>query len=231
ARLHLDKIPEDRFQMLVLDEAHKLRNLYGVDPPPQVALRFKEALEKRRFRYVLMLTATPIQNRLWDIYSLVDLLAVARGHQNPFGSDGVFARTFIADDRTQARRLEPKMRDAFRAIVYGYMSRIRRADANLHFPERVVQLHRVDPLPDERELNDCIAGSIQTLNRLAQISILQALISSPHALMSELRNMANKGTVPEALANQVEEVVRRIPTTAKLQGLGSLVDKLRQEQP
>jgi SNF2 family DNA or RNA helicase len=83
ARLHLDKLAEDRFQMLVLDEAHKLRNLYGVDPPPQVAVRFKEALEKRRFRYVLMLTATPIQNRLWDLYSLVDLLTVARGHENP----------------------------------------------------------------------------------------------------------------------------------------------------
>src|SRR5579871_3238068 len=67
ARLHLDKLPEDRFQMLVLDEAHKLRNLYGVDPPPQVAVRFKKALEERRFRYVLMLTATPIQNRLWDL--------------------------------------------------------------------------------------------------------------------------------------------------------------------
>jgi SNF2 family DNA or RNA helicase len=66
ARLHLDKIPDDRFQMLVLDEAHKLRNLYGVDPPPQVAVRFRKALEERRFRYVLMLTATPIHNRLWD---------------------------------------------------------------------------------------------------------------------------------------------------------------------
>jgi SNF2 family DNA or RNA helicase len=64
ARLYLGKIPENRFQMSVLDEAHKLRNLYGVDPTPQVALRFKEALEERRFRYVLMLTATPIQNRL-----------------------------------------------------------------------------------------------------------------------------------------------------------------------
>jgi len=29
ARLHLDSIPPDRFQMLVLDEAHKLRNLYS----------------------------------------------------------------------------------------------------------------------------------------------------------------------------------------------------------
>jgi len=99
ARLHLAKLPKDRFQMLVLDEAHKLRNLYGVDPPPQVAQRFRKALQERRFRYVLMLTATPIQNRLWDIYSLVDLLTIARGHENPFGSEGMFARKFIADKR------------------------------------------------------------------------------------------------------------------------------------
>ncbi len=64
ARLHLDSIPQDRFQMLVLDEAHKLRNLYGVENPPQVATRFRKALAERRFRFVLMLTATPIQNRL-----------------------------------------------------------------------------------------------------------------------------------------------------------------------
>ena len=30
--------------MLILDEAHKLRNLYGVDQPPQVAKRFQKAL-------------------------------------------------------------------------------------------------------------------------------------------------------------------------------------------
>ena len=106
ARLHLDAIPHDRFQMLVLDEAHKLRNLYGVEKPPQVAKRFRKALEERRFRFVLMLTATPIQNRLWDLYSLVDLLTVARGHQNPFGSEGMFARKFIADNREQARQLK-----------------------------------------------------------------------------------------------------------------------------
>ena len=70
ARLYLDQLPEDRFQMLILDEAHKLRNLYGVPNPPQVAKKFQKALEDRRFRFVLMLTATPIQNRLWDLYSL-----------------------------------------------------------------------------------------------------------------------------------------------------------------
>jgi SNF2 family DNA or RNA helicase len=143
ARLYLDEIPEDRFQMLILDEAHKLRNLYGVEKTPQVAKRFRAALEERRFRFVLMLTATPIQNRLWDLYSLVDLLAVARGHQNPFGNEGTFARRFIADKRDQARQLKSEAQEEFRSIVYGYMSRVRRSDAKLYFPDRVVQMHRV----------------------------------------------------------------------------------------
>ena len=58
ARLYIDRIPSDRFQMLVLDEAHKLRNLCGTPTPPQVAVCFRKVLAKRMFKYVLMLTAT-----------------------------------------------------------------------------------------------------------------------------------------------------------------------------
>jgi superfamily II DNA or RNA helicase len=231
ARLHLDSLPHDRFQMLVLDEAHKLRNLYGVENPPQVAKCFRKALEERRFRFVLMLTATPIQNRLWDLYSLVDLLTVARGHQNPFGSEGMFARKFIADSREQARQLRQEARDEFRSIVYGYMSRVRRGDAKLYFPDRVVQMHKIKPTTAELDLIRAIAKPIQSLNRLAQISILQALSSSPDALMAQLNNMARNGTVPEELATTVRGIVARIPTSAKLHGLGVLIDRLKSENP
>ncbi|MCB9773486.1 MAG: DEAD/DEAH box helicase [Nitrospiraceae bacterium] len=231
ARLHLDSIPQDRFQMLVLDEAHKLRNLYGVENPPQVAQRFRKALEERRFRFVLMLTATPIQNRLWDLYSLVDLLTVARGHQNPFGSEGTFARKFIADNREQARQLKQEARDEFRSIVYGYMSRVRRGDARLYFPERVVQMHKVEPTMAELQLIKAIAKPIQSLNRLVQISILQALTSSPDALMAQLNNMERKGTVPVELVASVRAIVTRMPSSAKLHGLGGLIDRLKRENP
>ncbi len=83
ARTRLGAVRSGQFDMLILDEAHKLRNLRGTDKPPLMAQRVREALESRIFKFVLMLTATPIQNRVWDLYSLIDLLTVAKGHRNP----------------------------------------------------------------------------------------------------------------------------------------------------
>jgi superfamily II DNA or RNA helicase len=231
ARLYLDKLPPDRFQMLVLDEAHKLRNLYGTDNPPQVAKCFRKALEDRRFRFVLMLTATPIQNRLWDLYSLVDLLTVARGHENPFGSEGMFVRKFVADNRDDARILKQEAKDEFRSIVYGYMSRVRRGDANLLFPERAVQMHKVNPTEAELRLIKVLAKPLQEMNKLTQISILQALTSSPEALQAQLENMARKGTAPRELFEAVRDIVKTMPRSAKLNGLAALIEGLKQKNP
>lgn len=231
ARLYLEQLPQDRFQMLVLDEAHKLRNLHGVASPPRVAITFRQVLLDRRFKFVLMLTATPIQNRLWDLYSLVDLLTVARGHANPFGTTGEFARNFIADKANQARQLRPEMRDEFRSIVYGYMSRVRRADAKLHFPDRSVALQRATPTPGELQLLELVSKEIQSLNRLAQISLLQALTSSPHALTAQLESMAQRGTVREEFAQKVHALVGKMSNCAKLQSLAALVTELRRERP
>src|SRR5438874_13093187 len=112
--------------MLVLDEAHKLRNLYGVDPPPQVALRFKEALEQRFFRYVLMLTATPIQNRLWDLYSLIDCLSVAKGEaRNPLGSPDEFQARYVRPG-SDGRRMRLESQEEFRGHLRNYLVRMRR---------------------------------------------------------------------------------------------------------
>jgi superfamily II DNA or RNA helicase len=231
ARLYLDQIPDDRFQMLVLDEAHKLRNLYGVENPPKVAKCFYAALQARRFRFVLMLTATPIHNRLWDLYSLVDLLTVGRGHQNPFGSPGMFARRFIADDKEKARQLRQEAIEEFRSVVYGYMSRVRRGDARLYFPDRQVLRHQVDPTESELQLIKTIAEPIQKMNRLVQISILKALASSPEALNAMLKNMARNGTAPAELSRAVNDIVENMPLTAKLKGLGQLIEQLKKQNP
>lgn len=231
ARMYLTRLRDAGFDMLILDEAHKLRNLYGTDTAPQVALRFKEILADRVFKYVLLLTATPIQNRLWDLYSLVELLTVARGHENPFGNPGTFSRKFIADNRTDARKLNTEAQEEFRSIIYGYMSRVRRGDADLHFPGREVQLHSVNPSPGELELIKVVATYIGDLDRLTQINILKTLVSSPEALTIMLKGMAERGTVKKEFAVAVKEVAKTISLTSKLQGLETLVDKLRAEKP
>jgi hypothetical protein len=193
ARLYLESLPQDRFQMLILDEAHKLRNLFGVENPPRAATIFREALAARRFRFVLMLTATPIQNRLWDLYSLVELLTVARGHKNPFGTEGAFARKFIADDRDKARCLKPEAQEEFRSIVYGYMSRVRRGDAKLYFPERVVLMHKMVPTAPELELIRIVGKSIfspnavlRSLNVTSVSSIVSCKIAAANIVGSPL---------------------------------------------
>ncbi|MBK8576384.1 MAG: DEAD/DEAH box helicase, partial [Elusimicrobia bacterium] len=230
-RSHMAMLEKSNFQMLILDEAHKLRNLFGTDSAPQVALRMRKTLADRTFKYVLMLTATPIHNRLWDLYSLIDLMTVAKGHQNPFGSEERFARRYITDGSQQARQLNPEHRDEFRGIVYGYMSRVRRADAKLAFPVRKVKLHRVPPTSAELKLIQVVGQEILKLNKLAQISLLKALVSSPQALVSQLKNMAAKGTMPEASVASITDIARQIDVTSKLRGLETLTDQLRRERP
>lgn len=231
ARLYMEQLPKDHFQLLVLDEAHKLRNLHGTDSTPQVATKFRSALSERLFKYVLMLTATPIQNRLWDLYSLVDLLSVARGHENPFGIPGMFARNYIADEKEKARKLKLNKKDEFQSIVYGYMSRIRRGDADLKFPDRRVLLHPVQPTTDEVLLLQFLTKHITSLPYLSQIGILKAYTSSPYAVLAFCTSMARNQTAPVQLATGVREIVSRMEGFTKLYELGKLVYHIATERP
>jgi hypothetical protein len=82
--------------------------------------------------------------------------------------------------------------EAFRRILRQYVVRTRREDARLQFPTREVRTGRVDPSPPERELTRLVAGHIGGLNSLQQISLAQAMMSSPQALSAQLENMSKQ---------------------------------------
>src|SRR5690606_24477352 len=67
ARDRMDEIVNADFDMLVLDEAHKVRNLYGTQNPPKVAKEIQRITADGAFRFLVLLSATPVQNRLWDL--------------------------------------------------------------------------------------------------------------------------------------------------------------------
>src|SRR5262245_17721542 len=102
ARSRMDVIRARKFDLLILDEGHALRNLFGTEKAPLVAKAFEQLMREDSVRYSLMLTATPIQNRLWDIFSLLEILKAPQ--PNPLGSPDKFRSQFIADQA--ARRLK-----------------------------------------------------------------------------------------------------------------------------
>ena len=226
----LDVLPglaPGEFELLILDEAHKLRNLYGTRSPPRIAVRIRRALEKRTFSYVLMLTATPLHNRLWDMYSLVDLLALGRNHANPFGSPEEFRLNFIDDSHPGDRKLRKGRVQEFRGVVRDYMVRTRRLDAQLPFPTRKVQNVEL-PLPGpEATLFDYVSSVINQLEPLEQVSLAKALLSSPQAFALQLENMSVSRPQFAGAARKIRAFVDSMKDTAKLRALGSIVDELR----
>ena len=225
----LERQDPNLFDMLILDEAHKVRNLFGSQSPPKMAVAIFDALQARMFKYVLMLTATPIQNRLWDIYSLIECLAVAKGHRNPFGSPEAFANRFLADGKVKARQLNQHNAKEFRSIVGNYMFRTRRVDAKLAFPDRQVKQYSVAPTSEELKLQDLVARNIHLFNPLLQSSVLVALMSSPHALVAQLKNMAGNNSSFRSIADEAERIVSAASTPAKIREVLKIV-KIAREQ-
>lgn len=223
----LPTLSNDVFEMLILDEAHKLRNLHGTNAPPQIAMRIRDALQSQLFNFVVMLTATPLHNRLWDIYSLIDLLALGRNHANPFGDPEHFRGHYI-DEKHSGDRVIRKGREAeFRGIVRDYMVRTRRLDAQLPFPKREVKNRELALPAAEAELFEYVGSILGRLEPLERSSLAKALLSSPQALALQMENMSRTRPEFSAKAAEIRQLADQMGATAKLQELAEIVEELK----
>lgn len=231
ARSRLDQLGNNRFDMMILDEAHKVRNLFGTQKAPKFATEILNALQNRAFRFVLMLTATPVQNRLWDIYSLVHCLATAKGHRNPLGSADEFARRFIADGKTSARRVHEGRKQELQSILGDYMVRLRRTDCKLFFPERVVRTVPAAQVPGETDYFRLVGRLVKGRHPFQQVSIAQSAFSSAQALLKQISNMHGSGTATREDVAAVQAAVATIGENGKLRRLRGLIADLREKRP
>lgn len=230
ARGRFQELSRAFFNMLILDEAHKLRNLYGTASPPKLATAVRKALADNVFQYSLLLTATPIQNRLWDIYSLVDCLSAGRRHANPLGSPNEFAARYLADGATAARELNPGRVEEFRRRIGEYMVRTSRRDSNLVFPTRTVKTFGCQRTEVEHALEALVRRAMSGMNALARSSVAEALFSSPKALATQLANMARNGTVAQGTASEAARVAAASPAGCKFPLLVRVMETLRRER-
>jgi len=170
------------WDLIVVDEAHRLKNRLSLN------WRFVAGLSKK---YMLLLTATPVQNDMDELFNLVTLLKPGQLHTY----DRFLERYVASPDRRVPMRV-PELRGLLRDV----MVRNRRGIAFTLPPRRVHSL-AVRLGPAERRLYDDVtefvrdaywsaSGRLPWTARLTLIVLQREIGSSTFAVAETLRRLA-----------------------------------------
>lgn len=178
---HRSQVLAGDYDMVIIDEAHHLRNA-GTQ-----AWKFVNQIRKK---FMLLLTATPIQNDLQELFNLVTLLKPGQ-----LGTFRDFKKRFMTADG--ARNVAQ-----LRELLAGVMIRNRRADTGLELPPRTARTASVQPTAAEAEVYARLGDLVRERHRgrpTSQESMrLRALQlaagSSPAALVATLAAAGDPGT-------------------------------------
>jgi SNF2 family DNA or RNA helicase len=122
------------WDLVVADEAHRLRSTNSASG---------KLIRALTARFLLLLTATPVENRLQDLYEMISLVAPGL-----LGTPAQFRTRFAAaGDATSPRNL-----DELRVMTRQVMVRHRRSEVALRLPQRLAETVLVPPDNDERAL-------------------------------------------------------------------------------
>ena len=140
-----------QWDLIVVDEAHRVR-------APRSASG--KLIRELRSRHLLLLTATPVENRLQDLYELVSLVAP--------GLLGTAAQFRAAHGvRGAAPSWEPRNVAALRKRTAEVMIRHRRSEVSVLLPQRLAETLRVEPSGAEREWYSDLTARVRTEGRTA----------------------------------------------------------------
>ncbi|MBN1504805.1 MAG: DEAD/DEAH box helicase family protein [Candidatus Eisenbacteria bacterium] len=140
-----DEVGKAHFDLLIVDEAHRLRN------HKTVAWKFVHGLN---VKYMLLLTATPVQNDLRELFNLVTLL-----RPGTLGTYRAFRRQFmVRGDRRLAKNTHSLSR-----LLSEVMVRTSRSQAEVPFTKRVVQEVAFQLSERERELYDSVSDLVREM--------------------------------------------------------------------
>jgi SNF2 family DNA or RNA helicase len=139
---HRRRVRGANYDMVVVDEAHRLRN--------HLTLGWK-FINDLNPRYLLLLTATPVQNDLRELYNLATLV-----RPGTVGTFSQFRRNFLSGHDRRTPRNTPKLRGLLKRV----MIRTRRADTDIVFAPRRVETLWVSQTPAERKLYDEVSDFI-----------------------------------------------------------------------
>lgn len=179
-----DFIRHIEWDMVVIDEAHRLRNVYK--PNNKNANAIKQAVEDR---FKVLLTATPLQNSLLELYGLVSVI-----DEQHFGSLNGFKERYIknrSEASTLRERLAPICKRTLRADVRHFVK----------FTNRQAIVQEFLPKAEEQRLYDELDGYLREENvfglpgqqrHLMTMVLRKILASSTFAIANTLDAMRER---------------------------------------
>ncbi|MED3571659.1 DEAD/DEAH box helicase [Cytobacillus praedii] len=216
---HKDIIYNQDYDLVIIDEAHKLKNNKTKN------YEFVQNLKKK---FCLLLTATPIQNRISEIFNLVSLLKP--GH---LGNEADFYQKYQKDSRS----LDDN--EYLKELVNKVMIRNRRADTGIEWTKRNVETLPIEFSKEERELYEAVTnlrgdGSWISSSQFSVMTLQREACSSREAVFFTLRNMLQKKEEPtkefqeqiQSLIMKVEAVQRNAKAEKALELIQQINDKV-----
>ena len=181
--VYLRQTPWD---FVVIDEAHRLRNVYKASN--KIANAIKAAIADRP---ITLLTATPLQNSLLELYGLVSIIdEYTFGDLRSFRSQ--FSRMNTPDDyRALRERIRPICQRTLRRQVLPYVS----------YTNRHALVQEFIPNDDEQRLYALVSEYLQSprlyalpasQRQLMTLILRKLLASSTYAISNTLLGLANK---------------------------------------
>lgn len=164
---HREQILKQHYDFVLVDEAHKLKNSDTKN------YQFVRSLQKK---YCLLLTATPIQNKLTDIFNLVSILKPGF-----LGDYQTFKKKFNA----KKRRLEDDQH--LKRLIQKVMVRNRREDTNVEWTKRKVENISVDFSAEELEVYRQIEQVLKHKTKFSSLVYLREFCSSREACYLSLK--------------------------------------------
>jgi SNF2 family DNA or RNA helicase len=187
------------YDMLIIDEAHKLKNKNTTN------YRFVNEIRKK---YCLLLTATPVQNDLKELFNLITLLKPGQ-----LGGADQFHNLYVLDKRV------PKNREQLREELGKVMIRNSRSDGIVTFTRRFVQNIPLTLSPEEQALYDAVTAFVKgrysesggdLASALSLVTLQREVCSSRDAVFVTLVNMFKKTGPESPVRAKIWELVEHI---------------------
>lgn len=197
----LGAVPWD---LVVIDEAHKLRNAHRKSHETGQAL--KRALAGRK---KLLLTATPLQNSLMELYGLTSLI-----DEEIFGDERSFRSQYSSIDgdiHSLRRRLQPFIKRTLRRDVLEYVPYTQRHALTTPFSpaEEEVQFYELISAYLQRDFSYGFPSRQKHLVGLILRKLLasstEAVVATLEAIRMRLQRLLDKQTIDEEWIQQLIE--------------------------